>query len=227
MATSGTTAFAPDIGEICEEAYERAGLEMRSGYDLATARRSLNLLMMEWANKGINLWTVDSGTVSLTADTATYSLPTDTVDLIEYLIRTGSGSTQTDYAISRISVSTYANIPNKNANGRPNEVYVDRQAVTPTITVWPVPSDATYTFFYYRLRRMEDAGSPATNTMDVPFRFVPALIAGLAFHLAMKNPEALQRAAPLKLIYDEQFQLAADEDRERASWRPTPWVANV
>jgi len=145
MATSGTAAFNPEIVEIVEEAYERCGLELRSGYDLKTARRSLDIMAAEWSNKGINLWTVESGTVSLTTGTATYTLPADTIDLLETVIRTGSGSNQQDLSINRISVSTYATIPNKNNQGRPIQIYVDRQA-TPKVSVWPTPdSSATYT----------------------------------------------------------------------------------
>lgn len=224
MATSGTTTFNPDIITLAEEAFERAGLELRSGYDLKTARRSIDFLMSEWANRGINLWKVDNGTVSLSASTATYNLPTDTIDLIEYLVRSGSGTTQQDYNIRRISVSQYASITNKNTEGRPSIVYIDRAVTTPTITLWPVPEDSTYTFVYYRLARIEDTGTPGDNTMDVPYRFLPALAAGLAFQVAMKRPESADRVMALREEYEKQFRLAYEEDRDRASARFVPYV---
>ena len=229
MATSGTTIFNPDLAEIFEEAFERLGydrngmpFELRTGYDLKTARRSLNLLLAEWANKGINLWTIDSGEIPLIANQATYDLPSDTVDVVDHVIRQYDGTqNQTDITINRISVITYSTIPNKLTTGRPIQVYVDRKTSTPTITVWPLPQTSnTYTFVYWRLRRMDDAGSPATNTVDVPFRFYEALIAGLAAKLALKKaPESLTM---LKALADEAFDLAAAEDRERAPIRMIP-----
>ena len=179
MATSGTTSFNMDFTEIAEEAWERAGREMRSGYDLRTARRSMNLMTIEWQNRGINLWTIDEGTVSLTEGTATYDLPADTIDLLEQVVRTGAGTTQQDLTITRISVSTYATIPNKTDTGRPIQVFIERLRDNPRITVWPVPSSDDYTFVYWRLRRIEDAGSGA-QTADMNFRFLPCLVAGLA-----------------------------------------------
>jgi len=227
MATSGTATFNPEIVEIVEEAYERCGLELRSGYDLKTARRSLDIMAAEWSNKGINLWTVESGTVSLTTGTATYTLPADTIDLLETVIRTGSGSDQQDLSINRISVSTYATIPNKNNQGRPIQIYVDRQA-TPKVSVWPTPdSSATYTLVYWRLRRIEDAGRAGSNTYDVPSRFIPCLVAGLAYHIATKRPEVgLDRVTFLKAAYDEQFTLAADEDRDKSSINFAPNITS-
>ena len=227
MATSGTAAFNPEIVEIVEEAYERCGLELRSGYDLKTARRSLDIMAAEWSNKGINLWTVESGTVTLTTGTATYTLPADTIDLLETVIRTGSGSTQQDLSINRISVSTYATIPNKNNQGRPIQIYVDRQA-TPKVSVWPTPdSSAIYTLVYWRLRRIEDAGRAGSNTYDVPSRFIPCLVAGLAYHIATKRPEVgLDRVTFLKAAYDEQFTLAADEDRDKSSINFAPNITS-
>jgi len=227
MATSGTAAFNPEIVEIVEEAYERCGLELRSGYDLKTARRSLDIMAAEWSNKGINLWTVESGTLSLTTGTATYTLPADTIDLLETVIRTGSGSNQQDLSINRISVSTYATIPNKNNQGRPIQIYVDRQA-TPKVSVWPTPdSSTTYTLAYWRLRRIEDAGRAGSNTYDVPSRFIPCLVAGLAYHIATKRPEVgLDRVTFLKAAYDEQFTLAADEDRDKSSINFAPNITS-
>ena len=210
MATSGTTAFNMDFTEIAEEAWERAGREMRSGYDLRTARRSMNLMTIEWQNRGINLWTIDEGTISLTTGTSEYDLPADTIDLLEQVIRTGAGnqSTQSDLTISRISVSTYASIPNKLSRGRPIQVWIERLRDNPKINVWPVPDSNDYTFRYWRLRRIQDAGAGA-ETADMNFRFFPCLVAGLAYHIAMKVPELAERIPMLKQVYDEQFALAA------------------
>ena len=224
MATSGTATFNLDLTEVVEEAFERAGSEMRSGYDLRTARRSLNLLFADWSNRGINMWTIDSGTIPLVAGTATYDLPADTVDLLEHVVRTGAGSaaTQADLTLTRISVSTYATIPNKLSTGRPIQIYVDRAVATPQVTVWPIPDgSATYSLVYWRLRRMEDAGG-GVNTMDVPFRFLPAMVAGLAYYLALKIPEGLSRLDMLKAQYDEVWQLAAYEDHDKAAIRFVP-----
>ncbi len=221
MATSGTTSFNMDFTEIAEEAWERAGREMRSGYDLRTARRSMNLMTIEWQNRGINLWTIDEGTVSLTEGTATYDLPADTIDLLEQVVRTGAGTTQQDLTITRISVSTYATIPNKTDTGRPIQVFIERLRDNPRITVWPVPSSDEYTFVYWRLRRIEDAGSGA-QTADMNFRFLPCLVAGLAYHIAMKVPELAPRIDMLKAEYEAQFVLAAGEDREKTPFRFVP-----
>ena len=224
MATSGTTAFNLDLSEIVEEAFERCGAELRTGYDLRTARRSLNLLFAEWANRGVNMWTIDQGSITLVPGTETYNLPSDTVDLMEHVIRTGSGnaSTQADLNITRISVSTYATIPNKLTQARPIQVYIDRVSPIPNITVWPVPdSSQTYTFVYWRLRRIEDAGN-GVNTMDVPFRFLPCMIAGLAAYLSLKVPNGLERNQMLQAQYDAAWDLAAGEDREKAAVRFVP-----
>ena len=235
MATSGTTSFNLSIDEIISEAYERCGLSTNQGYDLRSARRSLNLLFAEWANRGINLWTVEEGTQALTSGTATYNLPVDTVDLIEHFIRTGSGTTQSDLILTRISVSSYASIPNKNSTGRPTQLYIDRKSgatessgvQNPTVTFYPVPDSATtYTLVYYRLRRILDAGN-GFNTMDVPFRFLPCLVAGLAYYLAMKLPGSEQRVPVLKQMYDEAWLLASDEDRDKASLLITPQIYYV
>jgi len=224
MATSGTTAFNMDLTEVVEEAFERVGSEMRSGYDLRTARRSLNLLFADWANRGINMWTFEQGSIILTPGTATYDLPSDTVDLLEHVIRTGAGSasTQADLNITRISVSTYATIPNKLQQARPIQVWIERRQETPRITVWPVPDNSTtYTFVYWRLRRIDDAGN-GVNTMDVPFRFLNAMVAGLAYYLALKVPNGTERLMILKQQYDEAWDLASSEDREKAAVRFVP-----
>lgn len=224
MTTSGTATFNLDLSEYVEEAFERCGAELRTGYDLRTARRSLNLLFADWANRGINLWTVEQGAQALTPGTATYNLPEDTVDLMEHVIRTGAGSasTQTDLTITRISVSTYSSIPNKLQQARPIQIYINRQTPIPTVTVWPVPdASQTYTLIYWRLRRIQDAGD-GVNTMDVPFRFIPCLVAGLAYYLSMKIPGAIERMQVLKEQYDTAWELAATEDREKAAVRFVP-----
>ena len=229
MTTSGTATFNMDFTEIAEEAWERAGREMRSGYDLRTARRSMNLLTIEWQNRGINMWTIDEGTVSLVEGTATYALPADTIDLLEHVIRTNSGnvSTQSDLSISRISVSTYASIPNKLSKGRPIQIYIDRGQANPSATVWPVPdASSTYVLKYYRMRRIEDAGT-GVNTADVNFRFLPCLVSGLAYYIAQKDPELAPRIPMLQTEYERQFDLAAQEDREKASISLVPRMYGV
>jgi len=300
MTTSGVAAFNLDLNEIVEEAFERAGSELRTGYDLRTARRSLNLLFADWANRGVNMWTFEQGTLTFTQGLATYALPNDTVDLLEHVIRTGEGnvSTQSDLTITRISVSTYATIPNKLQQARPIQVWFQRldgqtssvgttlnggitaTATTitltsttglptngfvliesetvqygyisgnqlmncfrgqngttavahstaaavysqnlPSVTVWPTPDGSqTYQFVYWRMRRIDDAGGGA-RTMDVPFRFLPCLVAGLAYYLALKVENGAQRLDVLKAQYDEAWQLAAGEDQEHASLRFVP-----
>ena len=300
MTTSGVAAFNLDLTEIVEEAFERAGSELRTGYDLRTARRSLNLLFADWANRGVNMWTFEQGTLTFTQGLNTYALPNDTVDLLEHVIRTGAGnsSTQSDLTITRISVSTYATIPNKLQQARPIQVWFQRldgqtssigttlnggisatdttitltnaaglpatgfllvesetiqygyisgnvlyncfrgqngtnavQHATatavysqnlPCVTVWPTPDGSqTYQFVYWRMRRIDDAGG-GTRTMDVPFRFLPCLVAGLAYYLALKVENGAQRLEVLKAQYDEAWQLAAGEDQEHASLRFVP-----
>lgn len=215
----------PDLPELFEEAYERAGLEMRSGYDLKTARRSLNLLTLEWQNRGLNLFTIDSGTISIVAGTATYTMPSDTIDLLEHQVRTGTGTSQTDTALERISVSTYAQQTNKNTQGRPTQIYVQRLPTSTTVTLWPVPDATTpYTLLYFRLKGIDGLSSGIGSTVTtVPPRFVPALVSGLAYYIAMKKPQAADRAVALKQEYEFQFDLAAGEDEERASVRFVPF----
>jgi hypothetical protein len=300
MTTTGSTLFNMDFTEIAEEAWERAGREMRSGYDLRTARRSMNLMTIEWQSKGINMWTMEQGIINLTPGLATYALPTDTIDLLEHVIRTGSNtsSTQADLTISRISVSTYATIPNKLSQARPIQVWIQRLSgetnptnavlvgaisstdttITlstvvglagsgfirlgtediyytyvsgnvlggvfrgqnnttaaaqadgtavfvpqlPAVTVWPTPDNSTpYQFVYWRLRRVQDAGA-GIETADMNFRFLPCLVAGLAYHIAVKVPELMPRIQMLKQMYDETFEIAAGEDREKAPVRFVP-----
>jgi len=228
MTTSGTSSFNLDLSEIVEEAFERCGSELRTGYDLKTARRSLNLMFADWANRGVNMWTFEQGTQTLTPGVATYTLPADTVDLLEHVIRTGAGnsSTQADLTITRISVSTYATIPNKLQQARPIQIWIERLN-TPQFTVWPVPdSSQTYQLIYWRLRRIQDAGN-GTNTMDMPFRFIPCMVAGLAYYLSMKVPGAAERMQMLKAQYDEAWALASDEDREKAAVRFVPRRAYI
>jgi hypothetical protein len=211
--------IVPDLPELFEEAYERAGLEMRSGYDLKSIRRSLNLLTLEWANRGLNLFTIESGTLPLVAGTTTYTLPTGTIDIIEHQLRTGTGASQVDTALERISVSTYAQQTNKQITGRPTQVFVQRLPTSTTVTLWPTPdSSQSYTLFYYRLKGIDGLASGIGADMtSVPPRFVPALVSGLAYYIAMKKPEAAARILPLKQVYEEQFELAASEDRDRSS----------
>jgi hypothetical protein len=228
MTTTGTATFNLDFTELAEEAWERAGREMRSGYDLRTARRSLNLLTIELANRGINLWTIEQGTIPLVQGTNTYALPADTIDLLEHVIRTSPGVTnsQADLNITRISVSTYSTIPNKLVQGRPIQVWIQRLRDAPQVTVWPTPDQGTvgspyYTLVYWRMRRIQDAGS-GVETEDVPFRFLPVLASGLAYQIAMKTPELMQRVPMLQAEYEKQFELAAGEDREKAAIRFVP-----
>jgi len=300
MTTTGSTLFNMEFTEIAEEAWERAGREMRSGYDLRTARRSMNLMTIEWANRGINMWTIEQGAFNLTQGLNTYALPLDTIDLLDHVIRTNANDAnlQTDLTITRISAPTYATIPNKLSQSRPIQVWIQRLSgqtnpagatlvgsigtTSPTITlsntqglassgyiridaediyygyisgnvlggifrgqnnttavghsggatvyvpqlpcvtVWPTPDGVqTYTFAYWRLRRIQDAGS-GIQTADMNFRFYPALAAGLAYHIAMKVPELAPRIDMLKAAYEEQFQLAASEDREKAPLRLVP-----
>ena len=232
MTTTGTSVFNLEFTEIAEESWERAGREMRSGYDLRTARRSMNLMTIEWQNRGINMWTIDEGEIPLVQGQSTYDLPDDTIDLLDHVIRTNQGniSTHSDLTISRISVSTYATIPAKLNQGRPIQVWVQRLRDNPKITVWPIPNQGTleepyYIFKYWRLRRIEDAGA-GVETPDVNFRFLPALTAGLAYHIAVKVPELAERVPMLKQIYDEQFDIAAGEDREKAAVRFVPRISS-
>jgi len=301
MSTSGLSSFNLDLTELVEEAFERCGKELRSGYDLKTARRSINLLTIEWANRGINLWTIEQGQIPMVTGQATYALPLDTIDLLDTVVRTGTGQNQIDINITRISESTYITIPTKNAQGRPIQVWVNRQSgntnstvtttlngaissvdttitlvstanlpsqgyikieneiimyqnvngnqllncfrgqanttaaahssgvdvyqtFVPNINVWPTPNAPgdQYTFVYYRLRRIQDSGG-GVSTQDIPFRFINCMVAGLAYNLSVKLPDvAPERVLFLKQDYEQQFQLAADEDREKASIRFVP-----
>jgi hypothetical protein len=227
MTTSGTASFNLDVADLIEEAFERCGSELRTGYDLRTARRSLNLLTVEWANRGINLWTIEEGAIPMVTGQSTYDIPADTIDLMDMVIRTGTGQNQTDINISRISEPTYATIPNKNATGRPIQVWIQRLRDNPKVTVWPTPNEpgSQYTFVYWRLRRIQDAGAGGTKTMDIPFRFLNCMVAGLSYYLAMKlGTVDPGRRAELKMDYEQQLQMAQDEDRDKSPIRFVPRI---
>lgn len=222
MATTGTADFDLELLDVIEEAGERCGVEIRAGHQVRTARRSLNLLLTEWGNRGLNLWTLEKQEIVLVPGTDTYPLLPDTVDILEAVIRTGTGQNQNDIVLNRISASVYTTIPNKTADGRPYQMWVDRQAEAPRVVLWPVPdASMPYTLVYWRLRRLQNAGT-GLNTQDIPFRFLPALIAGLAYHMAMKFPEGVPRLQMLKAQYDEAWEFAAGEDREKAPVRFVP-----
>ena len=227
MATSGTKSFEPDVAIYIEEAFERCGLELRTGYDLQSATRSLNLLLAEWANRGLNQWTISQKTISMVKDTTTYTIdstnPTATIDVVDVFIRETLQGTTTDVPLSRLSRAEYANITTKTSTGKPNQYFVDKQ-LSPTVTVWPAPDkSSTYVVHLNVLSRMDDADVGA-NTMQMPFRFFPCLTAGLAYYLALKRaPEKVQM---LKALYEEEFTRALSQDEERASFRIAPDVRN-
>jgi hypothetical protein len=223
MATSTTSVFNLDVDEIIDEAFERAGMgRAYSGSDFRTARRSLNLLSQEFANRGVNLWTIEDATQALTSGTATYTLPADTVAILDYAIRTGTGTGQVDTTISRMHVGDYASLSSKNTTGRPTQIYIERLRDAPQITMWPVPNNNTYTLVYYRVRRIQDSSNGGDYQYDAPTRFLPAVVAGLAYHIALKNPPAIERVPMLKQMYEEEWQLAATEDRDRSNFKIAP-----
>jgi len=215
MTTSATTTFDLDVDELISEAFERCGLQVRAGYDIKTARRSLNLMFLDWASRGLNLWTIEQRTLSLVAGTYEYNLPTDTVNVLEAVIRSTSNSVQTDITLNRFSRAEWLHTPVKVATqSRPAQFYVER-TIVPKVYFYPNPdSSTTYTFVYYAIRRIQDAGS-YTNTADINFRFLPCLASGLSYYIAMKR--APDRIAMLKQIYEEDFLRAAQEDRDIAS----------
>lgn len=214
MATSGSRDFALDVSDIIEEAYERCGLEVRTGYDARTARRSMNLMFADWANRGINLWTVRQNTITLTQGQATETLAADVVDLLEVVVRRSG----TDYDLSKIGRGDYLSIPNKATEGRPSQYYFNRQ-ISPQITMWPTPENNTDQIVYYYIRRIEDADA-LVNDVELPFRFLPCAVAGMAYYIALKKaPERIQL---LKTVYEEEFQRAADEDEDRVSLKLQP-----
>ena len=217
MATSGSRDFNMDVGEIIEEAYERCGLEVRTGYDARTARRSLNIMFADWANRGLNLWTVKQGTITLTQGQAQETLTADVVDILEVVLRRSG----TDYEVERISRGEYATLPNKSTQGRPSQFYFDRQ-IDPVINLWSVPENSTDQLIYYYVQRIQDADA-LVNTTDMPFRFYPCMVAGLAYYMALKRaPEKVQM---LKMVYEEEFQRAADEDEGRTPLKLQPSMA--
>jgi hypothetical protein len=214
MSTSGTRSFNVDVSEIIEEAFERCGLEVRTGYDATTARRSLNIMVAEWANRGLNLWTVTEGTTTLTQGVADYTLSADVIDLLDVVLRRNG----TDYELGRISRGEYLTLPNKTTQGRPSQFFFDR-TITPTIKLWANPENSTDELVYYYSRRIEDAGA-FVNNMQVPFRFYPCMVAGLAYYMAMKR--APERVAMLKAVYEEEFTRAAEEDEDRVPLKLQP-----
>ena len=214
MTTSSSTNFEIDVAEYIEEAFERCGLEVRTGYDLQTAKRSLNIMLAEWANRGLNQWTIEQRTQALTANDSDYSLGTDVIDVLSVVVRRST----TDFSMSRISRDTYLAIPNKTTNGRPTQFFLDRQ-ITPNLKIWPAPENSTDVIHYDALTRIQDADG-ATNTMEIPFRFYPCLTAGLAYYISMKK--APDRIQLLKTVYEEEFERAMGEDRDRSSFTVTP-----
>tara|TARA_R100000315_G_scaffold35672_1_gene14812 strand:+ start:136 stop:804 length:669 start_codon:yes stop_codon:yes gene_type:complete len=218
MATSGTKTFALDTGEVIEEAYELAGLEARTGYDAATARRSLNIMFADWSNRGINIWTIAQVNLTLTESTASYTLNSYDIDVLEAVIRRTTNGTQTDYQLSRIGRMEYLNIPNKTTEARPTEFFVDRQA-TPVLYLWPTPENSTDVFVSYRIQRIDDVTASAQD-QEIPSRFIPPMVSGLAYYMALKkNPE---RVPMLLQIYEQDLKRAQDEDRGRASLHLVP-----
>ena len=214
MAISGPTDFELDVSDYIEEAFERCGLEVKTGYDLKTAKRSMNLMFAEWANRGLNQWTIVQRTISLTAGTSSYTLGSDVIDVLSAVVRRSG----TDISMSKISRDEYLNIPEKTTQGRPTQFFIDRQ-VTPTIKIWPAPENATDVIYYDTLTRIDDADT-FINTVDVPFRFYPCLAAGLAYYLSIKR--APDRIQMLKAVYEEEFDRALTEDRDRASFNVAP-----
>lgn len=217
MATSGSRNFDLDFAELAEEAYERCGLEYRTGYDARTARRSLNLMFADWANRGVNLWTVKQGTQALTSGTATYTLSGTYSDLLEVVLRRSG----TDYTLSRMSRSEYMSLPNKSTEGRPSQYFFNRQ-INPEITLWATPDNSTDSLVFYYIQRIEDVDTLA-NTTDAPFRFLPCMVAGLAYYLSIKR--APERVQLLKSVYEEEFQRAADEDEDRVPLKLQPSIS--
>ena len=219
MTTSGSRDFNLDVAEMIEEAYERCGLEVRTGYDARTARRSLNLMFADWANRGLNLWTVAEGSFTVTQGTAEYVLQPDVVDILDVIVR----SSGTDYEMDRISRNDYFTLPNKTTQGRPSQYFLDR-TISPKMFLWASPENSTDQIRYYYVRRMEDVDT-LTNTADIPFRFLPCMVAGLAYYMAIKR--APERVPMLKGFYEEEFQRAADEDVDRVPLKlqpGRPWI---
>ena len=220
MALSGSTNFEPNVTEFVEEAYERCGLELRTGYDLKTAKRSINIMLAEWANRGLNQWTIEQGTQTVTEGTVSYNLDTNVIDILDMVVRRTTNSVDTDTNITRISRSEYINIPTKSQKGRPTQFFLDK-LTTPAIKIWPAPENSTDILVFNKIVRMDDADK-ATNTMDMPFRFFPCFAAGLAYYISLKR--APERTAQLKALYEEEFRRAADQDEDRASFNIKPSI---
>ena len=218
MATSSSTNFEPNVTEFVEEAFERCGLELRTGYDLVTAKRSINLMLAEWANRGLNQWTIEEATQTVTADTTSYTLNSNVIDVLDCSLRRVDGTTTTELSMRRLSRSEYLNIPVKATTGRPSQFFLDKQN-TPVLKIWPTPENSTDTIIFAALTRMDDADT-FINTMDMPFRFFPCLAAGLAYYISMKR--APNRTQMLKAVYEEEFERAMTEDRDRASFNVVP-----
>ena len=218
MALSGSTNFEPNVAEFVEEAFERCGLELRTGYDLKTARRSINLMLAEWANRGLNQWTIEQATQTVTEGTTDYSLNANIIDILDVVLRRTINQTQTDISMNRVSRSEYINIPNKTTKARPSQFFLDKLS-TPTLKIWPAPENSTDILVFNKIVRMDDADK-ATNTMDMPFRFFPCFAAGLAYYISLKR--APERTAQLKALYEEEFRRAADQDEDRASFNIRP-----
>ena len=220
MALSGSTNFEPNVAEFVEEAFERCGLELRTGYDLKTARRSINLMLAEWANRGLNQWTIEQATQTVTEGTTDYSLNANIIDILDVVLRRTINQTQTDISMNRVSRSEYINIPNKTTKARPSQFFFDKLS-TPTLKIWPAPENSTDILVFNKIVRMDDADK-ATNTMDMPFRFFPCFAAGLAYYISLKR--APERTTQLKAIYEEEFRRAADQDEDRASFNIRPSI---
>ena len=220
MTTSSSTDFEPNVAEFVEEAFERCGLELRTGYDLKTARRSINLMLAEWANRGLNQWTIDQDTQTVTKGTTEYTLNSNVIDILDVVIRRTVNNTQTDISMSRVGRSEYLNIPNKTTEARPTQYFLDK-AVILVLKIWPSPENSTDILVFNKIVRMDDADT-AINTMDMPFRFYPCFAAGLAYYLSLKK--APQLTPQLKAIYEEEFRRAADQDEDRASFKIRPRI---
>ena len=218
MALSGSTNFEPNVAEFVEEAFERCGLELRTGYDLKTARRSINLMLAEWANRGLNQWTIEQATQTVTEGTTDYSLNSNIIDILDVVLRRTVNQTQTDISMNRVSRSEYINIPNKTTKARPSQFFLDKLS-TPTLKIWPAPENSTDILVFNKIVRMDAADKP-TNTMDMPFRVFPCFAAGLAYYISLKR--APERTAQLKALYEQEFRRAADQDEDRASFRIRP-----
>lgn len=223
MATSGSTDFEPNVTEFIEEAFERCGIELRTGYDLRTAKRSVNLMLAEWANRGLNQWTVEQGTQTVTEGTSAYTLNSNVIDILDVVCRRTVSDTQTDINMSRLSRSEYINIPNKTTKARPNQFFLDKQII-PVLNVWPTPENSTDVLVFNKLVRMDDADA-SVDTMDLPFRFYPCFVAGLSYYLSLKK--APEKTQLLKQLYEEEFLRAESQDEDRASFRIRPYLRGV